>query len=169
MTLTWTGGATDLDLHVVGPGGGHTFFSQPNPGLGGIPNLFLNVDDTSGPGPEIIQGQAATGAYSVTVDSFSGAATTATATVYANGFLICSGMYSFTASDANAGNGVGPDSASFWNVCSVAPAQIPTLSQWGLILFGMLLLTAMFITIRRRGLPTQMTASLLLLMVMAVG
>jgi hypothetical protein len=40
---------------------------------------------------------------------------------------------------------------------------IPTLSQWGLILFGMLLLTAMFLAIRRRGLPTHMTASLLVL------
>ena len=44
------------------------------------------------------------------------------------------------------------------------PHVIPTLSQWGLILFGMLLLTAMFITIRRRGLPTQWSASLLVLM-----
>ncbi len=42
--------------------------------------------------------------------------------------------------------------------------SIPTLSQWGLILFAMLLLTALFVTIRRRGLPTQMTASLLVLM-----
>jgi hypothetical protein len=50
--------------------------------------------------------------------------------------------------------------------------NVPTLSQWGLILFGMLLLTAMFITIRRRGLPTQMSASLLVLLsagVMAVS
>ena len=52
------------------------------------------------------------------------------------------------------------------------PNNIPTLSQWGLILFGMLLLTLMFITVRRRGLPTQMTASLLVLMaagLVAVG
>jgi hypothetical protein len=43
------------------------------------------------------------------------------------------------------------------------PDNIPTLSQWGLILFGMLLLTAMFVVIRRRGLPPHMTASLLVL------
>jgi len=48
------------------------------------------------------------------------------------------------------------------------PHNIPTLSQWGLILFGMLLLTTMFIVIRRRGLPTQMTASLLVLMAVGV-
>ncbi len=48
------------------------------------------------------------------------------------------------------------------------PKNIPTLSQWGLILFGMLLLTTMFIVIRRRGLPTQMTASLLVLMAVGV-
>ncbi|MFQ5459131.1 MAG: IPTL-CTERM sorting domain-containing protein, partial [Myxococcota bacterium] len=44
------------------------------------------------------------------------------------------------------------------------PGNIPTLSQWGLILFGMLLLTMMFLVIRRRGLPTHMTASVLLLL-----
>ena len=38
---------------------------------------------------------------------------------------------------------------------------IPTLSQWGLILFGMLLLTVTFYTIRRRGLPTGATAGML--------
>ena len=48
------------------------------------------------------------------------------------------------------------------------PKNIPTLSQWGLILFGMLLLTTMFIVIRRRGLPTQMTASLLVLLAVGV-
>lgn len=48
------------------------------------------------------------------------------------------------------------------------PHNIPTLSQWGLILFGMLLLTTMFIVIRRRGLPTQMTASLLVLLAVGV-
>ena len=41
--------------------------------------------------------------------------------------------------------------------------RIPTLSQWGLILFGMLLLTLMFLTIRRRGLPTHLSASLLVI------
>ncbi len=37
---------------------------------------------------------------------------------------------------------------------SIQPGVIPTLSQWGVIGFGLLLLTAMFLTIRRRGLPT---------------
>ena len=49
---------------------------------------------------------------------------------------------------------------------------VPTLSQWGLILFGLVLLTAGLLTIRWRGLPTQVTASLLVLVaagVVAVG
>ena len=37
---------------------------------------------------------------------------------------------------------------------SVDLRKIPTLSQWGLIGFGVLLLAAMFVTIHRRGLPT---------------
>ena len=45
----------------------------------------------------------------------------------------------------------------------LCPNNIPTLSQWGLILFGMLLLTMMFLTIRRRGLPTHLAASVLVL------
>lgn len=50
--------------------------------------------------------------------------------------------------------------------CEVFP--IPTLGQWGLILFGMLLLTMMYLTIRRRGLPSQMTARLLVLLAVGV-
>ena len=49
---------------------------------------------------------------------------------------------------------------------------IPTVSQWGLILFGLLLLSATLLAIRRRGSPTPVTTSLLVLMaagVVAVG
>ena len=51
-------------------------------------------------------------------------------------------------------------------------SSVPTLSQWGLILFGLLLLSAGFLTIRWRRLPTRVTASLLVLVaagVVAVG
>ena len=53
--------------------------------------------------------------------------------------------------------------------CSGAPSNL-----WAFlpILLSLLLLTAMFLTIRRRGLPTRVTASLLVLMaagVVAVG
>ena len=35
--------------------------------------------------------------------------------------------------------------------------NVPTLSRWGLILFGLLLFTAMFVTIRRHALPARET------------
>jgi len=45
---------------------------------------------------------------------------------------------------------------SAWSVaagCCCDPDKIPTLSQWGLISFGLLLLGAMYLTVRRRGSP----------------
>ncbi|MBW2272380.1 MAG: IPTL-CTERM sorting domain-containing protein [Deltaproteobacteria bacterium] len=63
---------------------------------------------------------------------------------------------------ATCGNGGCVTSSTIENVVD-CPSNIPTLSQWGLILFGMLLLTMMFWTIRRRGLPTHMSASLLVI------
>ena len=44
----------------------------------------------------------------------------------------------------------------------------PTLSQWGLIVLGLLLLVAMFLTVRRRSLRGQTTPSLLALMAAGV-
>lgn len=60
-------------------------------------------------------------------------------------------------------NGGCVTSSSIGNIIDCPSNVIPTLSQWGLILFGMLLLSMMFWTIRRRGLPTHMAAGLLVI------
>lgn len=64
VTLTWSSTVSDMDLHLIRPGG--SFFDRPddccfcntNPdwGMSGVPqdNPFLDRDDLFGPGPETI-------------------------------------------------------------------------------------------------------------------
>lgn len=132
ITLTWDTDLTDLDLHVFGPAGGHAFFGAPS----GVPGGQLLVDDVDGFGPEVFNGPTAqSGTYTVNVDAFNitaGNPTNATLTIVSCNQIVFSGNYQFTASDGNAGNGVGVDSASFWNAhafkatCGPTPAVTKT-------------------------------------------
>ncbi len=69
ITLEW-GGEPDVDLHVFEPDGSHVYYSTPQ-GTSG----YLDVDDTSGFGPEHYYASCQdlqTGAYSVGVNYYNG-------------------------------------------------------------------------------------------------
>ena len=159
ITLTWNTNLTDVDMHVFGPAGGHAYFADP----AGIPGGVYLVDDVDGFGPENFNGPTAEeGMYWVTVDSFAGVTganpTKATLTVVVNGATIFLQDYTFTSSDANAGNGMGVNSTSFWDAfhfTAVPPPEsamtgIPTLGTWGLILLISVVMIAATVIILRR-------------------
>lgn len=78
IRLSWDTDLTDVDLHLLGPGGrmwtcaGDCYFSNPNPNWGDANDFrddpFLDVDDVDGFGPENINLEApAPGTYRVLV------------------------------------------------------------------------------------------------------
>jgi len=78
--------------------------------------------------------------------------------------------FSFGAEVSNACVNVVRGSGGTTQVTAILfPVAVPTLSQSALILVGLLLLGAGFLTIRRRGLPTQIMMSLLVLIAAGVG
>ncbi len=89
VTLTWDNG-TDMDLHVIEPSGEEIDFTNRTSATGGM----LDVDDTSGFGPENIFWQSAPdGAYQVFVVHFcceSEGSTGTTVTISHNGRIIAS-------------------------------------------------------------------------------
>lgn len=55
-----------------------------------------------------------------------------------------------------------PNASAIGNVV-LCYLVIPTLDQWGLIAFGLMLLTAMFVVLRQRRLPSHIAAGMLIL------
>lgn len=104
LELRWDTNLTDVDLHLVRPGGqlfderndGDCFFGAPNPEWGNgqamDDNPFLDVDDTDGRGPEKINlSVAPPGTYQVYVHYFADngvGATTPTVQVHLGGRMI---------------------------------------------------------------------------------
>ena len=81
-TLTWDTTA-DIDLHMIEPNGAHVYFASPAGST-----AALDVDDTSGFGPEnifVAAGRAAVGIYQVYINYYGGASpTTSTITITVN-------------------------------------------------------------------------------------
>ena len=80
MTLTWNT-ATDIDLHIIEPNGSHVYFASKTG-----TTARLDVDDTSGFGPENIFVSAATaasGIYQIYIVHYSGSIPT-TSTIAVN-------------------------------------------------------------------------------------
>lgn len=100
VTLTWSSANTDIDLHLVRPGGsffqtpGDCCFCNTNPDWGMVNNStdnpFLDRDDLVGPGPETINlSVAQDGEHRVMVHHYSGsAASTVTVEVRLRGTLV---------------------------------------------------------------------------------
>ena len=84
VVLTWNTADTDIDLHLFDPLNRHASYNDKT----GIPNAFIDVDDTDGFGPEIFSfSNPIPGRYRVAVDSFriEGVTTTATLQVSVSG------------------------------------------------------------------------------------
>ena len=79
VTLTWDTSGSDIDLSVTSPGGSHVSYRNKSAGA-----LRLDVDNTSGYGPENISTeQAEPGDYHIEVVNYSdGVGTTATLHIY---------------------------------------------------------------------------------------
>jgi uncharacterized protein YfaP (DUF2135 family) len=78
VVLTWDTPGTDLDLHVVSPDGGHAWYGNQVMGNGGT----LDVDVTTGYGPEIFSSAAPShGMHHVYVNYYGGAGAGAAITV----------------------------------------------------------------------------------------
>ncbi len=73
IILTWDKPHADMDLHVYGPGGGHTYYKTPSmyESSEAIPGGQLEQDSKGNFGPEVYtQGKADTGTYQVKSNYF---------------------------------------------------------------------------------------------------
>ncbi len=111
IQLTWDTDGTDVDLHVyyytsstaTSPSY-HTWYSAKTPdeysdGLYGIPNAYLDFDDTDGYGPEnfTLEQLPASGVFKAFLRYYSGDVnTTATVKVYQSDTLVYTGSHTFT-------------------------------------------------------------------------
>jgi len=127
IQLTWDTDYTDVDLHVYYYSSAtatspsyHTWYSAMEPtdygyGLYGIPNAYLDFDDTDGYGPEnfTLEQLPSGGMYKAFLRYFSNHSvnsnTTATVKVYKNEQLFYTGTHTFTPSQAN-----GDDTSNDW-------------------------------------------------------
>jgi len=116
VQLTWDTDGTDVDLHVyyyssttATTPSYHTWYSAMtqndySDGLYGIPNAYLDFDDTDGYGPEnfTLEQLPASGLFKAFLRYYSGYAnTTATVKVYQSDTLVYTGSHTFTADEAN--------------------------------------------------------------------
>lgn len=118
MVLNWGAEPRDLDSHLVGPnsGGGrfHCYYSTPNP----VPYVRLDVDDTSGFGPETITiGQVAgafvPGTYNYYIHLYSGSGDFSTSAAIATVFSLGTQIAQFRASQATGAL------TRYWSVCTL--------------------------------------------------
>ena len=85
FTLTWDSGSSDMDLHVYGPNGDHCSYGNKT-----TTNMRLDVDNTSGYGPENISVKLNqhTGTYKVYVKHYGGRSGNVTLYVYLDNRLV---------------------------------------------------------------------------------
>jgi len=116
IQLTWNTDGNDIDLHVYYFSSAtattpsyHTWYSAMEPtdysdGLYGIPNAYLDFDDTDGYGPEnfTLEQLPVSGVFKAFLRYYSGSVTTtATVKVYQSDTLVYTGSHTFTADQAN--------------------------------------------------------------------
>ena len=136
IQLTWDTDRTDVDLHVYYYSSTaatsptyHTWYQAMTPtdygddGLYGIPNAYLDFDDTDGYGPEnfTLEQLPSTGVFKAFLRYYSGYAnTTATVKVYQSDTLVYTSSHTFTTS----GNEDDPTNDWYFYTAQVVSSKI---------------------------------------------
>jgi hypothetical protein len=114
MVLTWGANPRDLDSHLRTPSGHHVYYGSRGSAIS-APYATLDVDDTSGFGPEtMILHQAQTGTYRYFVHRYAGTGTLAGSGAKVKLYRGATLVSTFTAPATGTGD--------YWEVCTITNA-----------------------------------------------